>query len=110
VTRVPQTKSDAPPVADEHLFAVVDAIDAIAAETGRTVPQIAINWLLQRPTVSTVLVGARNEQQFIENLGAIGWALSADQMARLDAASATTPIYPHWHQRKTLGSRNTRMD
>lgn len=110
VTRVPQTKDDAPPVPDDRLFAVVDAIDAIAAEAGKSVPQIAINWLLQRPTVSTVLIGARNEQQFVENLGAIGWSLTPDQMTRLDAASAVTPIYPHWHQRKTLGSRNPRME
>ena len=106
VSRLPGTTGAAPPVADEHLFTVVDALDVISAETGRTVPQIALNWLLQRPTVATVLVGARNEAQFRENLGAVGWNLTADQIARLDKASAVTPIYPYWHQRSTMGSRN----
>jgi aryl-alcohol dehydrogenase-like predicted oxidoreductase len=90
-----------PPVDDEQLFRVVDALDAIAAETGRTVPQIAINWLLQRPTVSSVIIGARNEEQLRQNLGAVGWSLDAEQVARLDQASHKTaayPYYPYWHQ------------
>jgi aryl-alcohol dehydrogenase-like predicted oxidoreductase len=109
VSRLPGTRDAAPPVADEHLFRVVEAIDEIAEETGKSVPQIALNWLLQRPTVSTVLVGARNEAQFRENLGALGWALTAEQVARLDAASAVTPIYPYWHQRGTMGTRNPKL-
>jgi len=88
-----------PPIADEHVFKVVDAIDEIAKQTGKTVPQIALNWLLQRPTVSTVIVGARNEEQLRQNLGAVGWNLTPAQVARLDAASAVTPAYPYWHQR-----------
>jgi aryl-alcohol dehydrogenase-like predicted oxidoreductase len=88
-----------PQVADEYLYNVVDAIDKIAGETGKTVPQIALNWLLQRPTVSTLVIGARNEEQLRANLGTIGWKLSAEQIARLDAASETPPIYPYWHQR-----------
>jgi aryl-alcohol dehydrogenase-like predicted oxidoreductase len=88
-----------PQVADEYLFAVVDVLDALAAETGKTVPQIALNWLLQRPTVSTLVIGARNEDQLRQNLGAVGWNLDSEQIARLDAASAVTPIYPYWHQR-----------
>src|SRR4029077_736859 len=88
-----------PQVSDEHLFAVVDALDAVAADTGRTVPQIALNWLLQRPTVSTLIIGARNEDQLRQNLGAVGWALTPEQVAALDAASAVTPVYPYWHQR-----------
>ena len=87
-----------PPVDDEYLFRVVDALDAVAKETGKTVPQVAINWLLRRPTVANVIVGARNEEQLRQNLGAVGWALSADQVARLDAASAVMPAYPYWHQ------------
>ena len=106
VSRLPGTRDSAPPVDDEYLFRVVEAIDVIAGETGRTVPQIALNWLLQRPTVSTILVGARNEAQLRENLGAVGWSLTPDQVARLDAASAVTPIYPYWHQRGTMGTRN----
>ena len=88
-----------PSVPDEYLYAVVDALDAVGAETGKTVPQVALNWLLQRPTVSTLVIGARNEEQLRQNLGAVGWNLTADQIARLDAASAVTPIYPYWHQR-----------
>jgi len=88
-----------PPVPMEHLYNIVEAIDQIAGETGKTVPQIAINWLLQRPTVATVIIGARNEAQLRQNLGAVGWNLTAEQVARLDAASAVNPVYPYWHQR-----------
>jgi aryl-alcohol dehydrogenase-like predicted oxidoreductase len=88
-----------PQISDEYLYAVVDAIEEVAAETGKTVPQIALNWLLQRPTVSTVVIGARNEEQLRQNLGAVGWNLTTAQVARLDAASAVTPVYPYWHQR-----------
>ena len=89
-----------PQVSDEHLFQVVDALDVVAAETGKTVPQVALAWLLTRPTVSSVIIGARNEQQLKENLGAIGWSLSKEQIAKLDAASAVEPAYPYWHQRQ----------
>jgi aryl-alcohol dehydrogenase-like predicted oxidoreductase len=89
----------APPLSEEYLFRVVDAIDEVATETGKTVPQIALNWLLQRPTVATIIVGARNEAQLTQNLGAIGWSLTPDQIARLDAASVTPLAYPYWHQR-----------
>lgn len=87
-----------PPVEDEYLYRVVDALDEIAAETGKTVPQIAINWLLQRPTVSTIVIGARNEEQLKQNLGAVGWNLTAEQVAKLDAASTTPLAYPYFHQ------------
>ena len=88
-----------PQVPEEHLYNVVDALDAVSQETGKTVPQIALNWLLQRPTVSTVIIGARNEEQLRQNLGAIGWNLTAEQMARLDATSRRPLAYPYWHQR-----------
>jgi len=88
-----------PPVADDHLYRVVDALDVIAKDTGKTVPQIALNWLLRRPSVATLITGARNEEQLRDNLGAVGWTLTADQVTMLDTASATTPIYPYWHQR-----------
>lgn len=88
-----------PPIPDEFLYNVVDALEAIAVETEKTVPQVALNWLLQRPTVATVIIGARNEEQLRQNLGAVGWNLSPDQVAKLDAASDTTPAYPYWHQR-----------
>jgi aryl-alcohol dehydrogenase-like predicted oxidoreductase len=87
-----------PPVPMEHVYRIVDAIDEIAKQTGKTVPQIAINWLLRRPSVSTVIVGARNEQQLRQNLDAVGWTLSPEQIAKLDAASAVTLAYPYWHQ------------
>jgi aryl-alcohol dehydrogenase-like predicted oxidoreductase len=89
-----------PPVPLEHVYRVVDAIDEVARETGKTVPQIALNWLLQRPSVATVIVGARNEEQLRQNLGAVGWKLSPEQIAKLDQASAVTPAYPYWHQGK----------
>ena len=82
----------------EILLRTVDVMDEIAQETGKTHSQIALNWLLARPTVASLIFGARNEAQFRENLGAIGWNLSTEQIARLDAASATTPTYPYWHQ------------
>jgi len=95
-----------PQVADEHVFKVVDALDAVAKETGKTVTQIALNWLLQRPTVSSVIVGARNEEQLRQNLGAVGWKLSAEQVAALDRASATQKAYPYWHQQSTFAERS----
>jgi len=88
-----------PPVDAEYVYRVVDALDAVAAETGKSVAQVALNWLLQRPSVATVIIGARNEAQLCDNLGAVGWTLTAEQMARLDAASAVTLPYPYWHQR-----------
>jgi len=88
-----------PQVADEHLFKVVDALDVVAAETGKTVAQVALNWVLQRPSVATVIIGARNEAQLRENLGAVGWELTPAQVAVLDAASAVPLTYPYWHQR-----------
>jgi len=87
-----------PPVSDEHLFKVVDALEAAAAETGKTVPQVALNWLLQRPTVSTVIIGARTEEQLKQNLGAVGWKLTPELIAKLDAASASPLPYPYYHQ------------
>jgi len=100
VSRLHSTADFGPPVDDEYLYRVVDALDAVAAETGKTVPQIALNWLLQRPTVATVVIGARDEKQLKDNLGAIGWSLTPDQVKRLDKASAVTLAYPYWHQRQ----------
>ncbi|HYZ15373.1 MAG TPA: aldo/keto reductase [Candidatus Acidoferrum sp.] len=98
-SRLHATAEDGPPVTDELLFRVVDVLDEVAAETGKTIPQIAINWVLQRPTVATVVIGARNEEQLRQNLGAVGWKLTPKQIARLDAASGVTLPYPYWHQR-----------
>jgi aryl-alcohol dehydrogenase-like predicted oxidoreductase len=88
-----------PSFEEERLFRIVDALDEVAGETGRTITQVALNWLLQRPTVANVVIGARNEEQLVQNLGAVGWNLTPEQVARLDAASDVTPAYPVWHQR-----------
>ncbi|MBP1149209.1 aldo/keto reductase [Methylocaldum sp. RMAD-M] len=101
-SRLHKTAEIGPPVPDELVYRVVDSLDEIAAETGKTMPQIAINWLLQRPTVCTVVIGARDEAQLKDNLGATGWNLTPEQMAKLDAASEVTPVYPYWHQRHFL--------
>jgi len=97
-SRLHKTADIGPPVAEEYLYRVIDALDEVAADTGKSVPQIALNWLLQRPTVATVVIGARNEEQVRQNLGAVGWNLSREHIERLDAASQLTPAYPYWHQ------------
>ncbi|TIX74081.1 MAG: aldo/keto reductase, partial [Mesorhizobium sp.] len=102
-SRLHDTASFGPPVEDEQLYRVVDALDTVAKETGKTVPQIAINWLLQRPTVASVIIGARNEEQLRQNLGAVGWSLTSDQMTKLDAASAVTAPYPYFPYRHQEG-------
>lgn len=101
VTRNNSTVSNdiGPPVPEEHIYKIVDALDEVAKETGKTVPQIALNWLLQRPSIATVIVGARNEEQLRQNLGAVGWNLTSEQVKKLDAASEVTLPYPYWHQR-----------
>ncbi len=97
-SRLHKTAEQGPPIPEEHLYKVVDALDEIAKETEKSIPQVALNWLLQRPTVSTVIIGARNEEQLRQNLAAAGWNLTADQVARLDKASEVKRIYPYWHQ------------
>jgi aryl-alcohol dehydrogenase-like predicted oxidoreductase len=106
VSRLHTIADAGPSVPDEHLYKVVDALDRVAAETGRTVPQVALNWLLQRPTVSSVIIGARNEEHLRQNLGAAGWNLTSAQVALLDKASEVEPVYPYWHQRKFFSGRN----
>ncbi len=99
-SRLHKTAEAGPPVEDEFLYKVVDALEEVARETGKTIPQIALNWLLHRPTVVNVIIGARNEEQLRQNLGAVGWNLTNEQVVKLDAASQRTPIYPYWHQRQ----------
>jgi len=106
VSRLHKTAEAGPQVEDEHLFKIVDALDAVAAETGKSVPQVALNWLLQRPTISSIIIGARNEEQLRQNLAAEGWNLSAQQIKALDTASQVEPVYPYWHQRKFFANRN----
>ena len=95
-----------PQVPQEYLYDVVEALDAMAKEAGKTIAQVALNWLLQRPSVATLIIGARNEEQLRQNLGAVGWKLTAAQIAKLDAASAVPLAYPYWHQRSTFIDRN----
>jgi aryl-alcohol dehydrogenase-like predicted oxidoreductase len=84
----------------ERLYKIVDALDGVAEETGKTVSQVSLNWLLQRPTVASIMIGARNEEQLQENLDAVGWTLTLEQIKKLDAASDVLPVYPYWHQRQ----------
>jgi aryl-alcohol dehydrogenase-like predicted oxidoreductase len=102
-SRLHQTTAYGPPVQDDHLFRVIDVMDEIAQETGKSLPQIAINWLLQRPTVSSVIIGARNEEQLRQNLDAAGWALTPDQITRLNQASTVTAPYPHFPYQRQEG-------
>jgi aryl-alcohol dehydrogenase-like predicted oxidoreductase len=98
-TRAHDIAGTGPHYEEERLFRIVDALDVLAKETGKTVAQIALNWLLQRPTVASIIIGARSEQQLVENIGAVGWNLTTEQVARLDAASDVPAAYPVWHQR-----------
>jgi aryl-alcohol dehydrogenase-like predicted oxidoreductase len=98
--RIQQGGSHGPAIDQERLFTIVDALKIVAEETEKTVPQVAINWLLQRPTVANIIIGARNEEQLQQNLLAVGWNLTSDQVKRLDEASAVYPIYPYWHQQQ----------
>jgi aryl-alcohol dehydrogenase-like predicted oxidoreductase len=98
-SRVNDLGTHAPAREREFLYHIVDVLDQVAAETGKTVAQVALNWLLQRPTVDNIIIGARNEEQLKQNLAAVGWNLTTEQVKRLDAVSDTAPIYPYWHQR-----------
>jgi aryl-alcohol dehydrogenase-like predicted oxidoreductase len=104
-SRLHETATQGPPVGEDFLFKVVDALDEVAEETGKTVAQVALNWLLQRPTIASVIIGARDELQLRQNLAAAGWSLTQEQVAKLDSASDAVPIYPYWHQRQ-FAARN----
>ncbi|MEO7766521.1 MAG: aldo/keto reductase [Ferruginibacter sp.] len=98
--RVQQGGGQGPALNEERLYSIVDVLDTISAETGKTVAQVSLNWLLQRPTVANIVIGARNEEQLKQNLQAVGWNLSPNQVKILDQASETEPVYPYWHQRQ----------
>jgi aryl-alcohol dehydrogenase-like predicted oxidoreductase len=106
VSRLEKTAQAGPQVPDEHLYRVVDALDGVAAETGKSVSQVALNWVMHRPTVASVIMGARTEEQLRQNLGAVGWRLAPEHVARLDAASAVPMPYPYWHQQGVAPERN----
>lgn len=96
--RMAQGGAHGPATNEERLYKIMDALDEVAAQTNKTVSQVALNWLLQRPTIANIIIGARNEEQLKQNLGAIGWNLAVDQIKKLDAASQRDKIYPYWHQ------------
>lgn len=98
-SRIAQGGGEGPAIPEAWFYQLIDVLDEIAAQTGKTVAQVALNWVLGRPTVSSLVIGARNEQQLRENLGAVGWSLTAEQVQRLDIASEREMIYPYWHQR-----------
>jgi len=100
--RIQQGGGQGPALNEERLYTIIDALDEISAETGKSVAQISLNWLLQRPTISNIVVGARTGEQLEENLGAVGWNLTADQVSKLDKASYADPVYPYWHQRQNV--------
>jgi aryl-alcohol dehydrogenase-like predicted oxidoreductase len=99
-SRTVQGGAHGPATNFDHLYNIIDALDEAAQETGKSVAQVSINWLLQRPTVANIIIGARNEEQLKQNLDAVGWNLTIDQVKKLDAASEVAPIYPYWHQRQ----------
>jgi aryl-alcohol dehydrogenase-like predicted oxidoreductase len=80
---------------DERNWRIVEAVVAVAAEAGRTPSQVAINWLLTRTAVAAPIIGARRVEQLEDNLGAIGWELAPEQVARLDAVSEPEPVHPY---------------
>lgn len=102
--RVSQGGSPVPQkvIREDIFYSVVDTLQQISDDTGKTMAQIAINWLLQRPTVANVIIGARNEDQLNENLGAVGWNLSGEHVAKLNAVSEVPSTYPYWHQRQNV--------
>jgi aryl-alcohol dehydrogenase-like predicted oxidoreductase len=97
-TRITTGGGEGPSLPEEWFYNLIDVLEAIAGETEKTVSQVALNWLLQRPTISTVIIGARNEEQLKQNLAAAGWNLTPEQVKRLDIASERERIYPYWHQ------------
>jgi len=99
-TRAAQIPETGPHYDEERLYRIVDAVDKVAKETGKAFTQIALNWLLQKPTIATLIIGARDEQQLVTNIGAVGWSLTPEQVKALDAASEVQAAYPVWHQRE----------
>ncbi|SEW14672.1 Predicted oxidoreductase [Chitinophaga sp. YR573] len=100
--RVAQGGSPVPAsaISDDVFYNIIDVLDEVAEETGKTIAQVSLNWLLQRPTVSNIIIGARNEEQLKANLASVGWNLTVEQVKKLDAVSEVPPVYPYWHQRE----------
>jgi aryl-alcohol dehydrogenase-like predicted oxidoreductase len=105
------TEWDEPPVRDqEQLYDVVDALVEIGEGHGVSAAQVAIAWLLTRPGIVSVIVGARTDEQLADNLGAVDLQLSEDELERLEVVSRPPLIYPHWHQAKTAADRLSPAD
>ncbi len=101
---------DAPGTVDlERLYRIVDVLLDIGGQRGVSAAQVALNWVMNKPGVDTVVIGARNEEQLRDNLAAAGWRLTVEEMARLDEVSALPEPYPYWHQHKFGVERNPRI-
>jgi aryl-alcohol dehydrogenase-like predicted oxidoreductase len=105
------TEWNEPPVYDEDkLYDTVEELLAIGADHGVSAAQVALAYTMGKPAVTSVIVGARTEDQLADNLAAADLSLSADEVARLDEASAQPLPYPFWHQAKTSGGRLSPAD
>jgi aryl-alcohol dehydrogenase-like predicted oxidoreductase len=93
----------------ERLYRIVDVLTAIAGERQVSPAQVALNWVINKPGVDTVIIGARHEEQLRDNLAAATWRLTAEEMRRLDEVSALPEPYPYWHQHKFGLERNPRL-
>ena len=97
---------DEPPVRDQDkLYDIVDVLVEVAAARGASPAEVALAWLLERPAVTSVIVGARTSEQLTDNLGAAALSLTADELARLEQVSRPPLLYPYWHQAKTAADR-----
>src|SRR5262245_46378847 len=105
VSRLERTAGAGPQVSEGHLYKVVDVLDELARETGKTVGQIALDWVMDWPRGELVPIGPRPEEQLRQTLAAPGWQLSDDQLARLHRASAVPLPYPYWHQQAVAPER-----
>lgn len=97
--RIAQGGGQGPESPEEFFYHLIDVLDEVAQESGKSIAQVSLNWLLQRPTVCNIIIGARNAEQLTQNLGAVGWNLTVEQIKKLDEASDRPPVYPYWHQR-----------
>ena len=101
-----KTAGAGPPVSDERFYDIVDVLDRIAQQTGKSVAQLALNWVMHRPTVASVIMGARTEEQLLQNLGALGWRMTDEQLDQLEQVSKPSMPYPYWHQQAVASERN----
>ena len=97
---------DEPPVRDQDkLYEIVEVVVEVAKQRGASPAQVALAWLLDRPAVTSVIVGARTTEQLVDNLGAAELSLSEGELARLEEVSRPPLLYPYWHQARTAADR-----